>query len=1268
MSTTPTTITIRKADGTELLTTPIPSGSTLKRELMKEDYITLKLSLATPVQFSLGCYCDTQWGRYTVVELTAPTANASTGGYDYELRLDADYYKWRNKIFKYRPKTGGQEASWSLTAQIGVFMEAFVANLEALGYGNTADGVAYKAEVDGTVTTEAKALTFSNANLIDALSSIADEFGCDWWVEGNVIHMGTCETGEAVTVESGVDTAGLDVSDSSGTYATRLYIFGGTTNVPARYRKKLVFDTLRLTPVTAGGITVYDVEDTARPLSLDMFGNVETYSWAAPAATGEASGAVTYGHTGETVSVKMEASLCSTAEFSVEPGQYSLDMGKATLNVVATPRQADLTPSTLRFAATVTVKSGGSTVATAGKSSKAKAFTQGFDTTTHAIGLPTVEWYAKTAAKLTVEVAVAIADDDYDASQYAATPCPYASVGLVATMGGTVAVMRSRAKTTATFATGTLNGQAVEAYLYANGGCLELVGATASPSLGDKFTLDIITAKVPVGYFQADTDEETTVTAITEQRLMLPLDWNGGHNWLDAKDGMEQAEIVETVATVDDIYPRLTSTVGSVQTYRKETTDDDGNGTGKYDTFYLIADPSLKFKSEYRLSDSTDITILFYSGGLAGMRFTANFHEAGGTITKVVLDDGTVGALKVAADSFELIANEDYGRQLPDTVLCPATGDTFSLGGYDASYFGDLGLVEKAEAELLAKGKEYMEQMRRDGQTYTATLFWWRAKELQLSIGQKVLLRDASLFDSDGMATRVIGCELKLDIPDDNPEYTFGQSSAYSRIGELESQLDSLAFRGATYVTGTGNGNGRGVDILTTGDSTAPTEANVNSAKRADGRYLRKDTDDTAAGDITFEGMTTTKGKATFTGGVEANEATVKGDATIGGDAQIGGEAAVRGDAQFDGKAAFGGDVTFGQYIGGMVGGMGGRITPTGAAELQSLTIREYLEVPELRYNRISIQVGNRWRAPGGGIIESVTPDRDGDGNELASGTLTLHLEDGEVGTIAEGDICQGIWHEDMTAGDSGSDDYDAMGRFDDSRGNFAFKGFYTAYFRIDSIADTKTNAKARYVLRPTSDTWAHQRHPHAMMHFVCYGNFTNADRQSSRYSTLTYERYLRGVDNWEFTADMIAAQEGDLSNLAVHGLQMAGYSAYLNNIYMSGTIKQFEQLPVRLQVDDTLGGFVAWGEVDTVTCTVTKGFDDVTDKVTAWRITRDSGDSADDVVWNNSAKAKAFGGTIDLGFGPEENDIGNNAAVHSTIFTVTATIGEETATAEITI
>ena len=76
-------------------------------------------------------------------------------------------------------------------------------------------------------------------------------------------------------------------------------------------------------------------------------------------------------------------------------------------------------------------------------------------------------------------------------------------------------------------------------------------------------------------------------------------------------------------------------------------------------------------------------------------------------------------------------------------------------------------------------------------------------------------------------------------------------------------------------------------------------------------------------------------------------------------------------------------------------------------------------------------------------------------------------------------------------------------------------------------------------------------------MHFVAYGNFTNEERQKSCYSTQNYIRFLKGVNNWEITKDMIAMQLGDLSNLKLFGIDMSGHSAYLNRVYMTGTIRQ---------------------------------------------------------------------------------------------------------------
>lgn len=243
----------------------------------------------------------------------------------------------------------------------------------------------------------------------------------------------------------------------------------------------------------------------------------------------------------------------------------------------------------------------------------------------------------------------------------------------------------------------------------------------------------------------------------------------------------------------------------------------------------------------------------------------------------------------------------------------------------------------------------------------------------------------------------------------------------------------------------------------------------------------------------------------------------------------------------FKGKMTFDDGAQFGGFASGMTG-FGGIIDKKGNAEMQSLKLRGFLEVPELRYNRVEISMGDTWYAPSAGIIESV---------DTTAQTITLKLEEGEIGSPRVGDICMGIFHNLNTSENATAD-------YDDGRGNRRFAGFATCYFRITEELDTTTYKTFKYQLRPVSGAYPTQYHPAASMTFVGYGSFSNEDRQTSRYETRTYQRYLTGVSDWEFTASNIAAQYGDLSNLSVFGINMTGYSAYLNNIYMSGVIHQF--------------------------------------------------------------------------------------------------------------
>ena len=544
---------------------------------------------------------------------------------------------------------------------------------------------------------------------------------------------------------------------------------------------------------------------------------------------------------------------------------------------------------------------------------------------------------------------------------------------------------------------------------------------------------------------------------------------------------------------------------------------------------------------------------------------------------------------------FEITRNDTYTLELPNETMKPAVGDTLFMYNMDITFIDDE-LVEAAEMELKAEAEKDMKKMKVANGTYTGTKnpLEFGKRKIELTYGSKVKLIAPEYFDTEDHAreSRIIGWELNLEDTTQG-ELTIGESKAYSNSESLASTVDEIVYYNNQIQNTTAQGNIPAYDKLITELQNKMTFLE----KRMDTK-LSKVFEDSARQLINlYKGM------------------------------------------------------TVGEFVSGQFG-KGGYIDQMGRAELHSLTLRDFLETPEYRCNRVSIQIGNRWRAAGGGIIEEVIPDTDSDGNKLSTGTIVLHLQDGEIGKIAVDDICQGIWHEGMSIEDNESDD------FDDGIGNFKFAGFYTAYFRITEIIDTTHNSRVRYALRPTSDTWSNQHHPHDMMHFVAYGNFSDTTRQKSRYSTLTYERYLTDVNNWEFSKDMIAAQFGDLTNLNIFGFNMKGYSAYLNNIYMTGTIEQFENMGRKMLIDQSLDGYMAVDETETVTIQIVDGYlQDHTEEYT-FKVERDTGDSASDAVWNAKPEHLNCGSQFNISY--EDLHINPNHSGISTLFYVTADDGKE--------
>lgn len=682
------------------------------------------------------------------------------------------------------------------------------------------------------------------------------------------------------------------------------------------------------------------------------------------------------------------------------------------------------------------------------------------------------------------------------------------------------------------------------------------------------------TRNIPHNYRPAE--DSLVVNGVVQKRLMLP----SGTPYIDAYPGLSTSQVIEDVVVFDDIYPRRLGTLQNV-TSRQETVDNE-DGTQSSYTYYRYKDSGLIFSEEYIL-DGQELQITFQSGKLNGMTFGVIFNPDG---------------VEPAEQLWEIVGNEEYGRFLPDTIIKPEDGDEYVLSGFNIQLVSDT-YIPNAEAELKQRAEEYVAKTRIDDGTYTVTLdSAWVHEDLTartFEAGQRVKLINPGFF-SDGRQSRIIGWELKLDIPYDSPQYTVGESAQYSRITGLEEKVDTIIYKGQQF-----SGNGRGIYLIRVNDITPASESNAYSALRAQRDFIRKDKSDRTPYDLTVEGYT-----------------------------------------------QFGAD-----FAEGMTG-FGGRVDKYGNAWFESISARRFLAVPELRYNRAYVSVGNEWNAAGAGVIDTVTPDVPAEeGGVSMSGEATLRLEDGEIGAIAVDDICMGIFHDFAAPGNNATADYD------DGQGVFEFAGFCTVYFRVTEILDTEKNSRFRYTLRPFSDRWSHAFHPFAQMSFAAYGNFSDKSRQVSAYRTRSYERWLKGVDTWDFAAEHIAMQVGDLTNLSVFGYVMDGYSAFMNNLYVTGTLNQLEDVALRMEIDTGGDGFLGYGETMTATCHVMRGWRDVTEEVTEWKVKRDTGNADDDEAWALKDKVKNFAGTLEIAFTPSENDSGETTGNAPTIFTFTATMGE---------
>lgn len=817
--------------------------------------------------------------------------------------------------------------------------------------------------------------------------------------------------------------------------------------------------------------------------------------------------------------------------------------------------------------------------------------------------------------------------------------------------------------------------------------------------------------------YKNDADADITKDGVVEKRLMLPTsaecsDKNKqllAENGFELKNGyiqvggLHEDQYVEGVTTNDDIYPRNLIKTSNVTSYEKDVEDESTPEEGDYikRTFYrvnsltIVNDDGEKtgdmaFRKAYILSGK-NLHIVFQSGSLNGMDFECEFNPDG--VSEILKDDDGNPILKDGKEQinpksqvFEIVANEDYGRFLPDTTLHPKDGDTFVLYNWDSTKLGDA-LVSAASNELLTDSIKNLKKSIIDPTTYTCTAeanySFNQGRGNLHGVGDRVNLYNKG-YDDSYRSSRVIGYEFSLDIPFDGAKYYVGEKPSYSRLNAMESKIEELVYNGQSYLNGNG-GSGRSIYIIKSYDSITPTDYNVFSAKAVDEQRLNKTKDDTAKGTITFQ-----KVQKFLQGLLIGNNNTYSIDGN--GNVTIN----LLNSADYDDAAQSG----FGFYKrkDGKYGLNVTDLSVWGKAYFNNLTIRELTYVG-----------GNLVFSPSSGKIFEVREIYNETTNELTGWKCYLLADDGTTATTNMFEVDDQVRCETFNI---------KAGVYENVSNKFYWRRITDVSTDNEEIRDYNNNIlydgkKFSWIVISASDKAEGSDNPAAGDTIVLMGNRTNTNRMSfvvketygdnapREVGYTNVHSYTLGNDNlvYEISPKKVRFYTKYYEQVNVDGsiVKTINYRGdwkqgdtytYYDQVTHNGTTwlcvapegtnvtsepargndfwkAQNAILDATLNITQSTGEWIDKGETNHVVCSVIRGFEDITAQVTSWNIVRDSGDAVNDAAWQNKDKVKNFDGTIDIAWTDEEDDIGDST---SCIFTITAFWGNKVELAKGTI
>lgn len=786
---------------------------------------------------------------------------------------------------------------------------------------------------------------------------------------------------------------------------------------------------------------------------------------------------------------------------------------------------------------------------------------------------------------------------------------------------------------------------------------------------------------IPKGYFTG-ADADVTTDGVATDYLMLPnkeVDSDGFY----AKDGyLENVNVVkndkqaiEGVVMFEDEYPKVECSVSRIKTYDSTVDNDDGTKTTQ--TFWQVGSTDSfaeSFEASWIKSNLT-LGIKFTSGALMGMEFDVSFK---------IIDK---------ENFFEIVANDTYGRTLPDSVMCPKVGDKFFLYNWDATKIADTDLIPTAQLSLFDRAKQYYQKTMISNSNFTCTMdgdkFYNDGTYDYHPLGEQVkLINDMfAHVDADGKHyrnSRIIGMEIPLDIPYDHPQYTVGEKAATSRLGKLEDKVDSIKVNGM-QIGGTGSGNGGGVYVIGMNDTTPASDSNVYSARRSRMEFVSRLLDNTAHGTITFQKVQKFV-QGFFLG--HSNEFSIDGSGNA-----ILSSVLVNLLKSLDFNEAEQRGFAIKQRSDGKYQMLLTDLIVWGKAIFNTLLIRE-----------LSYVGGNIVLSPSAGKISYIKEVYSETTNELIGWKCYLLADDGTTATINSFKVDDQVRCKTFNI---------APGVYE----NVSNKDYWRIVTKVSTENEVITDAEGHELYDGKKFAWIQIAKDNCMEGsdnpavgdtIVLMGNRSDRSRQhllmmeTEGDSAPTFTMY-RGINSYSlkgksifdvgFNGINIVSKYYHITTVDGEKIWTPVYRgdwkegteySYYDEVTWLGTRwlcispegqtttdEPSEDSPywkattniykpqVILYTDIVYSG-ISIGETHNITCKLMLGDKDVSNGVASWKVTRKTNDSLDDAAWATKDKVKNFNGSIDIVWSNDgtEDDLGKGDTAKF-VFTATTTTGK---------